>query len=95
MFFIVGMITVIVSVLGGYAAMGGHLGVLWQPFEAVIIVGSAVGAFIISNTKTVLIESAKSVGILLKGRKYDKDAYLERKRSFRPWNGSRQAHLPR
>src|SRR6478736_2512160 len=47
---IVGTIIVLVCVFGGYAAMGGKLLVLWQPFEFVIILGAAVGAFIIGNT---------------------------------------------
>ena len=32
MFVIVGAIVVVGCVLGGYTAMGGKLGVLWQPF---------------------------------------------------------------
>jgi chemotaxis protein MotA len=54
MFFIVGSVLVTLSVLGGYAAMGGKLYVLWQPFEVVIICGAALGAFITSNRKPVL-----------------------------------------
>ena len=51
---IVGFIIVIGCTLGGYVAMGGHLKVLWQPFEVVIIVGAAIGAFVTANTKSVL-----------------------------------------
>ncbi|HYI69542.1 MAG TPA: motility-associated protein, partial [Skermanella sp.] len=67
MLFIIGSITVLVCVLGGYVAMGGHLAVLWQPFEAVIIVGAAIGAFIISNPKTVLGRTGKAMGSVLRG----------------------------
>ncbi len=35
MFVIIGWVVVTVSVLGGYMAMGGKLGPLWQPFELV------------------------------------------------------------
>jgi len=77
MLFILGSVTVIVCVLGGYAAMGGHLAVLWQPFEMVIIVGAAIGAFITSNTKTVLGRTGKAMGTLLKGSRYTKESYLE------------------
>ena len=45
----VGAIIVLVCVLGAYAAHGGHLHVLWQPSEVVIIFGAALGAFIIGN----------------------------------------------
>ena len=47
---IVGTLIVFACVFGSYAAMGGHLEVLWQPFEFVIILGAAIGAFIIGNT---------------------------------------------
>ncbi len=77
MFLIIGSIVVMVSVLGGYAAMGGKLGVLWQPFEAVIIVGAALGALVIGNPKSVLIRTAKSIGHAIKGARYDKDDYIE------------------
>jgi chemotaxis protein MotA len=77
MLFIIGSTTVLVCVLGGYAAMGGHLAVLWQPFEAVIIVGAAIGAFIISNPKTVLGRTGKAMATVLKGSRYNKESYLE------------------
>ena len=41
MLVIVGWIIVMVCVIGGYMAMGGKLGPLWQPFELVIIGGAA------------------------------------------------------
>ena len=51
---IVGLIIVLGSVFGGYAASGAHLAVLYQPFEFVIILGAAAGAFVIGNSPTVL-----------------------------------------
>jgi hypothetical protein len=33
--------------LGGFVAMGGHLIVIWQPWEFVIIGGMAAGTFVI------------------------------------------------
>jgi len=77
MFLIIGAVIVFACVLGGYAAMGGKLYVLWQPFEAVIIVGAAIGAFIIGNPKSVLARSGKALGHAMKGPKYSKDDYLE------------------
>ena len=74
MLVIVGSVVVIASVVGGYLANGGHLEVLFQPFEVLIIVGAAVGGFIISNRKPVLSGAAKAVPGLLKGEKYDKEA---------------------
>ena len=77
MFLIVGSVVVVLSVFGGYAAMGGKLYVLWQPFEVVIICGAALGAFVIGNRKPVLTGAGKAVMGLLKGEKHDKEAYLE------------------
>jgi chemotaxis protein MotA len=77
MFTIIGAVIVIASVIGGYVASGGHLVVLFQPFEVMIIVGAAAGAFVISNRKPVLSAAGKAVPGLLKAEKYDKAAYLE------------------
>ena len=77
MFLIVGTITVFACVLGGYMAMGGKLGVLWQPFEAVIIVGAGIGAYIIGNPKSVIKRTGKALGAAFKGSKYKKDDYIE------------------
>jgi len=51
--------------------------VLFQPFEFLIIVGAALGAFVTSNRKPVLSAAGKAIPALLKGDKHDKDAYLE------------------
>ena len=77
MLFLVGALVVVGSVFGGYMANGGHLDVLWQPFEIVIIVGAAIGAFVISNPASVLKGTLKGFGKLLKGSAYKKAAYLE------------------
>jgi chemotaxis protein MotA len=77
MFFIVGVVIVLASVLGGYMANGGHVGVLWQPFEFVIIFGAAVGAYVIANPLSVLKATAGGMGQLLKGARYNKESYLE------------------
>jgi chemotaxis protein MotA len=73
----IGIIVIFASVLGGYMAMGGHLEVLWQPFEAVIILGAAAGAYVIGNTGPVLKQSAGVFGTLLRGPRYNKAAYVE------------------
>ena len=74
---IIGIVVIFASVLGGYMAMGGHLEVLWQPFEGVIILGAAFGAFVIGNTGPVLKQSLGVFGTLLKGPRYNKAAYVE------------------
>ena len=73
---IVGILIVIGCVVGGYLGVGGHLYVLWQPFEFVIILGAAVGAFVIGNTGAVLKQTLGVFGTLFKGPKYNKAAYV-------------------
>ncbi|MEX2449606.1 MAG: flagellar motor stator protein MotA [Rhodospirillales bacterium] len=77
MLFIIGTVVVFGCVLGGYMLMGGHVGVLWQPFEYLIIFGAGIGGFLIANSKAVLGGVGGAMGALLKGPKYSKDAYLE------------------
>jgi len=77
MFFLIGLVVVGGCVVGGYLGAGGHLDVLWQPFEFVIIFGSAIGAFVIANPRPILSGVAKSFGKVLKGQKYNKNSYLE------------------
>ena len=50
-----GIIVTLASLLGGFIALGGHLSVIWQPWEFVIIAGMALGTYIIANPwKTVV-----------------------------------------
>ena len=50
---------------------------LWQPFELLIILGGAIGGFIIANPKTVLLGTVKQMSRLLKGAPYKKGHFLE------------------
>jgi chemotaxis protein MotA len=77
MFVIIGYIIVIGAVLGGYLMAGGHIGVLIQPAEIVIIVGGAAGAFVVANKPKVLKSTFGALGSALKGSKYDKAFYFE------------------
>jgi chemotaxis protein MotA len=77
MLFVSGAVIVVLSVLGGYIANGGHLYVLWQPFEILIIVGAAVGAFVIGNPKSVLSKTGAALGQMMKGPRHTKESYLE------------------
>ncbi len=74
---IIGIVIVVGCVTGGYLGVGGHLYVLWQPMEFLIILGAAVGAFVIGNTGPVLKAMPGMFGTLVKGPKYNKTAYLE------------------
>lgn len=61
MTFVIGMVVVIGCLLGGFAAMGGHIDVLWQPYEYVIILGSAIGTFFVANPIKVVKDSFKGI----------------------------------
>lgn len=75
--FLIGAVVVLACVMAGYLGAGGHLDVLWQPFEFIIIFGAAIGAYVISNPKPVLLGTLKGFGTLLKSPEFDKKAYLE------------------
>src|SRR5215472_17121374 len=53
----VGVIITVAALLGGFAAMGGHLAVLMQPWEFVIILGTAAGTFIVANPWKVVADT--------------------------------------
>lgn len=75
--FIIGLIVTIGSIVVGYTASGGALGALWQPFEIVIILGGAIGAYIVTNPAKVVFGTFKGIISLLKGQKYKKATYME------------------
>lgn len=77
MMILVGAVVVFACVLGAYTAHGGHLGVLWQPLEVVIICGSAIGAFIIGNTKKILSSVGEALGHAFKGGIYGKQDFID------------------
>ena len=73
--FVIGLIVALGCMLGGYAALGGHLAVIWQPWEMVIIGGSAVGTFIVANPLATIKDTGKALveaiaGASPKGRDY-------------------------
>ena len=73
----IGIVVIFASVLGGYMLMGGHLEVLMQPFEVLIILGAAFGAYLIGNTGPVLRQSLGLFKTLARGSRYNKASYVE------------------
>ncbi len=59
--FAIGLLITVGCILGGYAALGGHLEVLMQPYEFVIIGGAALGIFVVSNTMSTIKDCGKGV----------------------------------
>ncbi|MFQ5533986.1 MAG: flagellar motor stator protein MotA [Sphingomonadales bacterium] len=76
MFFIIGFLIVVGSILGGYMPHG-KISVLFQPLEFLIIMGASGGAFIISNPKPILSGVANHIGRVMKGPPHSKESYLE------------------
>jgi chemotaxis protein MotA len=74
---IVGLIVTLGCVLGGFMAMGGHVEVLMQPWEFVIIGGATVGTFLIANPMTVVKDSGKGFFEALKNSVPKEKDYLE------------------
>jgi chemotaxis protein MotA len=58
---LLGLVVTIGCVLGGYVASGGHMYVLWQPYELVIILGAALGAFLMANNMKVVKDTGKAL----------------------------------
>jgi len=77
MFAIIGIVVVFGSVIGGYMLNGGHMGVLFQPLEWLIIVGAAIGSFLIGNPKEVITGVVGNFALIFKGPHHSKDAYME------------------
>nr|WP_310622149.1 flagellar motor stator protein MotA [Pseudovibrio sp. M1P-2-3] len=75
--FLVGFAIIVVSMLGGYVAMGGYLSVLWQPFEFVIIAGTALGTFIVANSFKVIKDTGVGIREALTGKAPTKRDHLD------------------
>ena len=77
MFVIIGIVVVFGCVIGGFVLMGGHVEILIQPIEALVILGAATGAMIIGNPLTVLKGLGGAFAAMFKGAPYKKEDYLE------------------
>ncbi len=74
---IIGAIVVFVSVLGGFVLHGGQLLALWQPTEVLIILGAALGAFVISNPLHTIKDVFGKTLRLLTGSPFNKAFYMD------------------
>lgn len=77
MLVIVGYIVVVLCVFGGYALAGGYLAALWHPIELIIIVGGALGAFLVGNNSKALKATFNALPTVFKGSKYTRALYLD------------------
>ena len=77
MSFLIGMGVALGCMLGGYAASGGKISVIWQPYELLIIGGSALGTFIVANPLSTIKDSGKACLEAIKGIYPKKRDYLD------------------
>lgn len=74
---IVGIFVVLGCVFGGFLGAGGHLHVVFQPFEIIIIGGAALGGFLIANPMNTIKKSIKMVIHALTGGGPGKKDFVE------------------
>jgi len=74
---LIGLVVTLGCVLGGFMAMGGHLHVLMQPWELVIIGGAALGTFLVANPMKTVKDTGKAIGEAFKQAVPKERDYLE------------------
>ncbi|MDD3609738.1 MAG: flagellar motor stator protein MotA [Halothiobacillaceae bacterium] len=77
MLVIIGWVLVTAAIIGGFIMAGGHVVVLWQPVEVIIIFGAATGGFLIANSPKTIKATLGAFGQAMKGSKYNKALYME------------------
>jgi chemotaxis protein MotA len=76
MFAIIGIVVVFGAVIGGFLMEKGHLAVLMQPAELVILAGAAMGTLLVANPLRVLKAIVGGLLGALKGSPFTKERYL-------------------
>jgi chemotaxis protein MotA len=77
MFAIIGILVVFGAVVGGYLMEHGHIMVLLQPAELVIIAGAAAGTVLVANPLYILKQIMSGIVGVFTGSKFNKQLYLE------------------
>src|SRR5580692_5006267 len=76
MFAIVGIVVVFGAVIGGFLMEKGHLAVLIQPAELIILCGAALGTLLIANPMRIITGVISGLLGTLKGSGLSKARYL-------------------
>jgi chemotaxis protein MotA len=76
MFAIIGIVIVFGAVIGGFLMEKGHIAVLVQPAEMLILVGAAVGTLLVANPMHIIKGVVAGLMGVLKGSKFTKARYL-------------------
>jgi len=76
MFAIIGIVVVFGSILAGFLMEKGHILVLLQPAELLIIAGAATGTLLVANPTHVIKDIAAGLMGVIKGSPFNKARYL-------------------
>jgi chemotaxis protein MotA len=75
MFAIIGIVLVFAAVIGGFLMEKGHMMVLFQPAELLIIAGAATGTLLVANPLHIIKGVAAGLGGVIKGSPFTKERY--------------------
>ncbi len=76
MFVIIGIVIVFGAVIGGFLMEKGHILVLLQPAELLIIAGAATGTMLVANPFRILKRIVAGVLGVLKGSRFSRETYV-------------------
>ncbi len=76
MFAIVGIFLVFAAIISGFLMEKGHIAVLLQPAELLIIAGAAAGTLLVANPLRILKDIAGGLVASLKGSPFSRQRYL-------------------
>jgi chemotaxis protein MotA len=76
MFAIIGIVVVLGAVIGGFLMEKGHIAVLVQPAEMLILCGAAAGTLLVANPIHIIKGVVAGLLGVLKGSQFDKKRYL-------------------
>jgi chemotaxis protein MotA len=76
MFAIIGIFLVFAAVIGGFLMEKGHMAVLLQPAELLIIAGAAAGTLLVANPMRIIKGIVAALVGSLKGSPFTKERYL-------------------
>jgi chemotaxis protein MotA len=73
---IIGILVVFVAVIGGFLMEKGHIAVLIQPAELLILGGAAIGTLLVANPMHIIKGVISGLTGILKGSPFTKERYL-------------------
>ncbi len=76
---VIGLFVIFSMVFGGYILAGGKMSIILHalPFEMMMIIGAAVGAFLIANDMSAVKHTLIDMGKVFKGVKWKKQDYID------------------